>query len=502
MMLERIANMRSLWIAVLAAAVALGGGESFAQESADSSSNSSRYASRSSRRTRTSDLRGRQGNSPTENALRGSRERTDGLRRRNSNLSGQRGRQSGASGSSQANAKGNTPATVKAKAPAKPTGGSGGSKSSAPPVEFKLQPNPNVNILYVEEVSKNPSLNMQVVEGNKFSTRVALRNARKSKFKTLEFSLRYDPDVLEPLGIDDSTIAELLSGDARATVNTRKGIVYYRAELAESRNDDTFEIAKIQWKARGHSSNSPLVLMNTDEHPSRILSADGANILQMRDENGEVVVSERTGLLDASVAVAPGKSTSADLEESEGTLSSLILANRISEGTAEGGVTLALRPRKRSVSAGEDFLVDIVYSNPHRAELDTLRLTVKFDPRVLEVVDYDNNNWITTGVNIFDGDYHEELPFDYHIRNTAFNAAGEIRYEMGFSNRTTVPAAGTVATIRFRAKTSAPSTFIGFDLNEDTAGIPATAVSFLGFNLIGTPGQRASALFGAQVAVQ
>jgi hypothetical protein len=85
----------------------------------------------------------------------------------------------------------------------------------------------------------------------------------------------------------------------------------------------------------------------------------------------------------------------------------------ISQGTAEGGITLQLKSQRSTINVGDEFLVDIDYDNPKRAELDTVKLKLKFDPKVLQVVDYDDDNWITQGVNIHDGDVRDRgVPTD------------------------------------------------------------------------------------------
>jgi hypothetical protein len=164
-------------------------------------------------------------------------------------------------------------------------------------------------------------------------------------------------------------------------------------------------------------------------------------------------------------------------------------------------VSLALVPRQTSARAGETFLVDIKYNNPKGAELDSVKLRIVFDPRALEVVDYDEGNWITKGINILDGPYQEDLPFDFHRRNVAYNSRGEIQYDAGFNSRTRVPPSGTIATIKLRAKQPVATTAVAFAVDEDRPE-RETSVSFLGFNLIGTPGRRALALNDAVLSIR
>jgi hypothetical protein len=199
--------------------------------------------------------------------------------------------------------------------------------------------------------------------------------------------------------------------------------------------------------------------------------------------------------------VVPSAKTARAISDDEGSFSSIAMANNISAGTAEGGVVLELKPRRTNVKVGEDFLVDIHFNNPKHAELDTVKLKLRFDPGVLQVIDYDDNNWITQGVNIYDGDYHDDMPFDYHRKNGANNDRGLIEYDMGFASRVRVASQGVIATIRFRAVAPAADTQLSFVYDDAPDAEPQTAVTFLGFNLVGAPGQRSASLRNVDLTV-
>lgn len=393
---------------------------------------------------------------------------------------------------------GKTLSTVKGKQPVK-TSDTGGASRATTNVEFKMKADPTTNLLLVETLGQQPTLNIQAIEGERFATRVAFQNNRNSQFDSIDVSLKYDPKMLEPLGIDDSANEKLLSEPSIARVDARRGVLAYHAKFTQPLSNSNFGVFKVVWRALSPAEYTAIAFLNNTEFPSRVLNAE-ANVLHA-GAGEQMEISEDAGLLPASVAVLPGKDRAAQLEENGGDdFTGMVLAGQISQGVATGGVTLSLRPRQRTVDAGDTFLVDIVYSNPNRADVDTMKLKVVFDPSVLQVVDYDTDNWITRDVNIFDGDYHEDLPFDFHRKNQAFNATGEILYWMGFSNRVRMPSSAVVASIRFKAIAPSASTEISFDLQENERE-QRTAVSFLGFNLIGEPGTRANALTSASVRV-
>jgi hypothetical protein len=468
------------------------GRSSYNSSSSDGSSGSS-SSGPFSKRTSSSTQNSTNQNQRTDQDTRSERQKRLDERKKGSN-------QPGTAGAKDAKATGQK--TVQGKKPeAKKPSSTGGEARGATNVEFKMKANPSTNVLFIEQLGQIPTMNISVTKGDSFATRVAFSNARHSQFDRFEISIRYDPQVIRPTGIDDSGISDLLKEPGAAKVDRRRGIVTYRAEFESADTQKPETLIKLQWKALSASAHSPLTFSTTTDHPSRILRGSVNVLHQVDEDNAPLEVSERTGLLDASVAVAPDSKTLADTESSENSFEGMGLARSISKGSAEGGVTLALRSSQNSVAQSEEFLVDIVYSNPKRSEIDSVNLRVRFDPKVLQVVDFDENNWITRGVNIHDGDYHEDLPFDFQVKNQAYNSAGLIEYQMGFASKARIPSSGVIATVKFKAISAAPSTEIGFELNEDERN-PKTSLSFLGFNLIGVPGERATALHSATLTVQ
>jgi hypothetical protein len=411
--------------------------------------------------------------------------------------------QPGAKGSTAAPKKGEK--TVKGKeAPAKKAA-SGGQSGSATTVEFKMHPSPNANILCVETTDLASTMHTVAQVGQSLVTRVVFRNGQQTRFDTIEFALSYDPKVLELEGIDDQSISSSLAEPATARVDASRGVLTYRAHFAQPRKDDFLVICKLQWKARTPSEHTSIEFLNTPNFPSRVLSGD-KNLLYppAGSEDEQAIVGEpspRQGLLGADVAVAPTADQLAEMKDDETPLTGVALARQIADGTVDGGITLTIQPRRRSVHVGEELLVDVRYDNPNRVEIDSVKVTLNFDPTVLEVVDDDEDGWITKGINVFDGDYHEQLPFDYHIRNVAYNSLGRIIYQMGFAARTRIPSGGILFTAKFRALAPSDATRIRFEF-DDSQKNPPTSISFLGFNLIGSPLDRTSALKDATVTIE
>jgi hypothetical protein len=483
--MRRIAHYLSLALFALVTALPVGAqtdnsGTGSSRYGTGSGLSSSRFGSRNRSSTTT--------DNPTQTQNDREVRRRDRTRTKNSNQPGTAGAKP-------------TPApdqkTVKGKkAPEKKAPAAAPGAAPGTVVEFKMKADAMANLLFIESVSLVPTMNITVSEGEKFSTRVMFRNGRKGKFRGADVAIKYDPQVLQPVGIDDSFNRADFAGEPQAKSDARRGIIAYRVNFAHPIEAENYELFRVEWKALEGAEHSPVTFLNTPDFPSRVTNGPD-NLLQRLDEAGEAVMSENAGLVDAAVSVTP---TASDETGQRAPLGGLRLAQNISRGTAQGDVTLALRPREREVGVGGEFLVDVVYANPRRADIDTMKLKVVFDPTVLQVVDFDEGNWIAKGVNILDGPYHDDLPFDFHMKNLVYNGSGEIYYAMGFSRRERIPNSGVIATIKFRAVAASQQTGIAFDL-EEVGRNARTAVTFLGFNLIGAPENRSAAVTNAAVRV-
>ena len=143
---------------------------------------------------------------------------------------------------------------------------------------------------------------------------------------------------------------------------------------------------------------------------------------------------------------------------------------------------------------GDAFRVEAILDNRADSLMDGVDIYIRYDPDILEVVDADRDNWITRGVNILDGPYHQQFPFDYHIENQAFPGKGEIVYRAGIGNAEKLRGRmGVLAAIVFRAKAPAASASVTFRLPESRTD-RGTRITYLNQNVLGSPDRPASGL--------
>ncbi|KPK41514.1 MAG: hypothetical protein AMJ78_05300 [Omnitrophica WOR_2 bacterium SM23_29] len=143
--------------------------------------------------------------------------------------------------------------------------------------------------------------------------------------------------------------------------------------------------------------------------------------------------------------------------------------------------TISLIPSSYTVSPGEQFTIDVALNNPSSEGLVAIGIWIKYNKDLLTVLDTDAGNWITTGVNVLDGPYHDpfDLPGDPGLFPNANDASvdGEIRWDArrSFYNLTNIFPTGTFATITLLAEGNPGSTSLAF-YGQGTGGYPDTYV--------------------------
>ncbi|NOX96596.1 MAG: PEP-CTERM sorting domain-containing protein [Nitrospirae bacterium] len=137
--------------------------------------------------------------------------------------------------------------------------------------------------------------------------------------------------------------------------------------------------------------------------------------------------------------------------------------------------TITLNPSSSTVGLNETFNVDLVLNLDTAVnDLDGVGIYLKYDPNILNVLDYDAGNWDTTGTNILDGPYHVpfNLPGDIYFPNRNVVGPeggisdGEISWFVSsgfYGSGVSVPAGSNVfATIQFQAAGVLGSTNLTF----------------------------------------
>ncbi len=360
--------------------------------------------------------------------------------------------------------RGAQPRTTRRAAVSRARSSSSAAKSSYKLQRFQFQANLDVVVLYFEP------MDMVVRVGEEFKTSVRLSNPKSRGFTRMFLALQYNPEVLLPLEVNDLALQADMRTPAKAHVYESRGLLTYEVEFASELALRKHNLLTVKWRALAPASYSAVTFSSFDQRDTT-LAHRGEDILGDPGILGD-------GTIEATVRVLP-----LSPEDEPEILTGTTITDYTGPVTI-GGVKLALRSDTRKVRLGEEFLVDIDFENTQQTLVDMIHVIVRFDPRVLQVVDYDEENWITRGVNVYDGLYHEKFPFDRHIKNVASNAKGEIDYYMGISESQLLADRGTLGTIVFRAIRPAANTSISF-FTPPRLYARGTRVTCMGINVLG-----------------
>jgi len=320
---------------------------------------------------------------------------------------------------------------------------------------------------------------MTVARGDTFKTRVTISNPSGKSFNEVRLALHYDRDVLKPVSYSDKGLKSYLAGSSRMEVNPQVGVMVYTAKLAAPFSRVTDGLFDVKWEALELSNRADITVVNYDQEPSGLWMGT-ADILANEENAGD-------GFINASVQILPP-----DLYEEfkrglrRGRGGNVIEEISLNQMPASvGGVKLSLAGPDHPIQVGDTFQVDIIFDNSADSFVDRVDVYLKYDPEVLDVLDTDEGNWMTRGVNILDGPYHALFPFDYHIENQVFAGRGEIVYRMGITDPERLRhRVGTLATVTFRAKAPVPSTSVAFRM-PDRSFAPGTKLRYLEDSVLG-----------------
>lgn len=315
--------------------------------------------------------------------------------------------------------------------------------------------------------------------GERVVTEVRIQNTRGTPMDRVRIALNFDKRFLRPLGVFDHSIRGYLDGPPRFEVNQRDGTIIYDARLDEPRGLKDISLLTIVWEPLRVTEHTALRFVfasgDTERAPHTAIYQGNRNILGDPSDPFD-------GVLGSSVLVMePFDPDRQHNQILQGKYEELQRMYREAIG-AQQRAGLRLVGPDRPIVAGQEFDVDVQLYNPDGAIVDSVRFFVEFDPRVLQVLDRDRGNWIRQGVNVHDGPFRLDFPFDFHMRNEVDNVRGRIQYAKGLSGALSLPT-GTFARIRFRALQPIDHTEVSLIAGRPGARRLTTLMNF-GFNVL------------------
>ena len=291
-----------------------------------------------------------------------------------------------------------------------------------------------------------------VRSGQRFLTEVALYSEESQLFDRVRIAIAYSRHEVRPLQVFDFPLEDALDPARPAKTEIVPGLLIYEAYFSGPRESlGTKPLVNVIWEALIDTPRSDLIL-NWAELPEDRESGifrDDANLLDAKSTQGNACINARIAIGDTDSMGEPRDLT-------------VWRKGRLASAGGDGGtVRLDLRRSEKQPAAADEFVLDVMLENPDFLAFDEVRLAIQFDPAKAVVLDWDYNNWIRRGVNVFDGHAHELFPFNVHTHNDVRNPRGRIRYQMGNSSLATRPSG---CLLRIHARVKAPGALESFTL--------------------------------------
>ncbi len=325
--------------------------------------------------------------------------------------------------------------------PPVPQGGGAGTESGSP---MGSQVRIDNCLLYMKPLDSIATV------GERFVTRVQFDNPSDLTVDGVSIVLRYDPRLVRCVRVFDDQFRPFIVSPPTFESRPRNGLVIYEATLRKPRVLQKMTLVTVIWEAVRPSQYTEIQFDFLEGGPSTAVLSNGRDVLGFPTDPFD-------GVIGGSVLIR--KPEEVQTTEFPEVNRDQVIDFFTGVSNPEGKAGLVLGEPDEWIHVGDEIDVPIFLENPSGLVLDSVSLLVRFDPEVLEVVDWDEGNWIRRGVNIHDGDQHDAFPFDYFIRNEALNGLGVIDYRVGQSGMKTLPS-GKLATIRFRAIAPAPRTTV------------------------------------------
>lgn len=311
--------------------------------------------------------------------------------------------------------------------------------------------------------------------GERFSTPVAFFNPSARAIDRMEIWLKYPPDLLEPVAADTAELEPFAGGTIERSVWRKEGLVRIAAEFATPLKQLVQPLFSMGWRALDTPA-AARVSLEAPAGETMGLFSDGVDVLSAS------AVGNR-GVVSLEVLVAEDGEA---LDDRPLRILAPYSDPSVPDVRRGFGVRLGILPRSERVAAGEISTLDVVLMNPDVVEFDELRFRLRFDPEAVEILDADENNYSTNGINAYDGGFHTTHPFDRHWANHADLAAGFVEYHVGVSGGPRPYPSGTIARVVFRMKREVGGTTFWFDGVDPLSGRMITDVRANGESLLGS----------------
>lgn len=310
--------------------------------------------------------------------------------------------------------------------------------------------------------------------GERFSTQCNMLNIDHLQLDGFELDLSYPAHALKLVSIHQDKVKPMILGQPECTVDQERGTLHYRVRLMRPANAVDIKTLTLVWEALAPIDFADISL-SAGEKVSKVFL--GSKILSESATGAAGAVMGALVRIDPSGAAAQGYRY-LDLDNSQ-----LTLAGFPDQRKLRPPSLWIRQPENEVLQPDQWLVVDLGVNNPDHVVFDEVRLAAAYDPTAVEIADADRGNWISDGVNLLDGPFHQDWPWDRHFKNIVDPARGVFYYRMGMSDLREQPS-GTIARLFVRVKRPLQAPLFTWVWSEATdLDAPGTGVYLFNRNL-------------------
>lgn len=326
---------------------------------------------------------------------------------------------------------------------------------------------------YVTLFLSPPELTLQTHQ--RFSTQCRLYNEDHLPVDRIDIDLTYPSQAIKLVAIHQNRLQAMLDGQPECRVDEKAGTLVYRARLLRPVAGVDLELLTLVWEARVPTEEA-MIKPAIGAHLSQVFG--GRKLLNTGKRGMEDALVGTVLRIDGPAGAAPQGNRYIDLGNQQ-----LRLAGFRDQHTLRPPRLWIHQPEKGMLQPGKWLVVDLGVDNPDGAVFDEVRLAAAFDPDAVEIQDSDRGNWITAGVNLLDGPFHRDWPWDNLYRNEVDRSRGYFYYRMGMNDLREQPS-GTFARLFVRVKRPIQAPIFTWLWSEQRdAAVPATGLYLFGTNI-------------------
>jgi hypothetical protein len=340
--------------------------------------------------------------------------------------------------------------------------------NTMPLPEIKLDPSVIRDALFF-----SPSF-VNVSPGDHFITTLIYYNKSFSTLSDVDVWIHYNPSLVKPAWIDTQKLQPYVKDGIDARFWADRGYIHVGAKFGTAPKGIAVELADIHWRAVSAGLGSRIELAGPAG--CEVAVRDGEKNLiggKTIEDAQKVSVSVNVTPLDWD---EPGLRT---VEHVDNMMAPppLDKASRL---------RLAILAPQGEVATGQVATANVALINPKGLRFDDLQMRIRFDPADVEILDADEDNFISDGLNIFDGDFLDKFPFDGHLANLVEPERGVIDYHVASVMGPKVFPTGIFARIVYRMKRDSGKAAFWFEVEDPDLRVRSTDVTAYGRSLLGS----------------